>query len=368
VKLEFSSEQDALAELVAGIAQDAREKGWFNRSAGMEQAGGGDIVEQLAGVDLLRLGLPEPLGVGGGWVERAIVAEQLGRAGYRGQYFDAQAAVLVFSQLGDLDDEVRKAAAGSRFLAVPGLYLGPDRARLSQEPARAMGVEGAPHATHVMWLRGTGEEAQLAIASVGGSVSVRGQHSVDGDAIGVVDLPPATDAPTVLTGERAEKAWNELRTGMAVLRSAEMAGACGTLIERTVEHAMDRIVFGRPIAAFQAAQHALAKAEIQRRAARLLTYRAASQLEAGGPARERSAAMALLIACDALLECARVASQINGGTGFIVEHWLPDYYARAKALDLRTGGRPVRVRRVRDSILATRAAGLSMQQFWQWGL
>jgi alkylation response protein AidB-like acyl-CoA dehydrogenase len=172
----------------------------------------------------------------------------------------------------------------------------------------------------------------------------------------------------VLTGSQAESFWAETRLGMAVLRAAEMVGAAGTLVERTVEHAMGRVVFGRPIAAFQAAQHALAKAEILRRSARLLVYRATSQLDAGSPARERSGNMALVLACDALLECARVASQINGGSGFIVDHWLPDYFARAKALDLRTGGRPGRLRHVRDSVVASREAGFTMHDFWQWGI
>jgi hypothetical protein len=49
--------------------------------------------------------------------------------------------------------------------------------------------------------------------------------------------------------------------------------------------------------------------------------------------------MALVLFCDALLEYTRVAWQINGGSGFIVDDWLSDYFARAKTLDLRTGAR-----------------------------
>jgi alkylation response protein AidB-like acyl-CoA dehydrogenase len=377
VNLEFSEEQDALADMVAGIASDAREKGWFARSAGQDQSPRGDIVAQLASADLLRLGLAEPLGVGGGWTERAIVAEQLGRSGYRGRYFDAQAAVLAFSRLAAAgpDDsgwpaaDTKAATAGQRFMAAPGLHNSTAGAQHGMLGQRVSGVEGAPLATHVMWLRRAGSEPELMIAAVQpGGVQVTEQESVDGDSVGAVDLPASTDLRPVLAGPQAESFWSETRLAMAVLRAAEMVGACGIIVERTVAHAMGRTVFGRPIAAFQAAQHDLAKAEILRRSARLLVYRAASQFEAESPARERSGDMALLLACDALLECVRVASQINGGTGFIVDHWLPDYFARAKALDLRTGGRPCRLRHVRDSVLSARKAGLRMQDFWQWGI
>lgn len=368
MKLEFTPEQDALATMVATIASDAREKGWFARSAGQIQDGSGDIVAQLAKADTLRLGLADPVGAGGGWAERVIVAEQLGRAGYRGRYFDAQAAVLAFSGLQEMTDEVRAASDGTRFLVTPGLHQGSFAGQVGNERVRVTGVDGAPHATHVMWLRLAEGEPQLALLPADSCGAISTQKSVDGDAIGEIDLPGTADAPPLLVGERAISAWADLRTGTGLLRAAEMTGACDTLIERTVEHAIDRIVFGRPIAAFQAAQHALAKADILRRSARLLVYRAASQLESGRPARRRSAAMALLIACDAAMECARVASQINGGTGFIIEHWLPDYFARVKAVDLRTGGRPARLVHVRENIVATRRDGLNMRNFWEWGL
>jgi alkylation response protein AidB-like acyl-CoA dehydrogenase len=375
VNLEFSEEQKALGAMVAAMASDARGKGWFARSAGQDQGHGQDIIAQLASVDLLRLGLAEPLGVGGGWTERAIVAEQLGRAGYRGQYFDAQAAVLAFSSLADgvpdsnwTASDAHEAAAGRRFLAVPGLYGAGGRDHQNRAGRRVGGVEGAPRATHAMWLQLSSEPELLIAAVRPGAVEVAEQESVDGDWVGAVDLPANAELRPVLTGPQAQTFWAETRLSMAVLRAAEMVGAAGTLIERTVGHAMGRVVFGRPIAAFQAAQHALAKAEILRRSARLLVYRATSQLDAGSPARERSGNMALVLACDALLECARVASQINGGSGFIVDHWLPDYFARAKALDLRTGGRPGRVRHVRDSVVASRKMGLTMHDFWQWGI
>jgi alkylation response protein AidB-like acyl-CoA dehydrogenase len=134
-------------------------------------------------------------------------------------------------------------------------------------------------------------------------------------------------------------AYRLARVGLA----AEMLGGAAEVISRAVAYTMERWVFGRPIARFQAVQHALADAEITRWAAFLAVYEAAdtgSLAPHDTPAAKE--ARALSIAARAYLDATTTASHIIAGIGHIDDHWLPSHYRRAIALDLRTGGRDSR--------------------------
>lgn len=100
------------------------------------------------------------------------------------------------------------------------------------------------------------------------------------------------------------------------------AGHVGTmerLLETAVQYARTRTQFGQAIGKFQAISHRIADMKVRLEAARLLTYRAAWQLE-----RSRTvsldAAMAKLFVSESLVQTAIDTLQVHGGYGYCTEY------------------------------------------------
>ncbi len=69
----------------------------------------------------------------------------------------------------------------------------------------------------------------------------------------------------------------------AVLKCAEMSGACQAVLDMTSSYAKERIQFDRPIGSFQAIQHKLADMLIDVEAVQYLLYQAAWGISVGSP-------------------------------------------------------------------------------------
>jgi acyl-CoA dehydrogenase len=104
--------------------------------------------------------------------------------------------------------------------------------------------------------------------------------------------------------------------------AAQGVGLARRALEEAIRYAKERRQHGKVIAGHQLIAAMLAEMATRVDAARLLTYRAASMIEAGVPA-EMEAAMAKYFACEAAVTVARQAVQIHGGNGvtrdFLVE-------------------------------------------------
>lgn len=100
---------------------------------------------------------------------------------------------------------------------------------------------------------------------------------------------------------------------------ASHVGTIERLLERSIEQAKTRTQFGQPIAKFQAVSHRIADMKVQLEAARLLTYKAAWQLE-----RTRNVSMdasiAKLFVSESLVKSALDTVQIFGGYGYMTEY------------------------------------------------
>jgi alkylation response protein AidB-like acyl-CoA dehydrogenase len=103
-------------------------------------------------------------------------------------------------------------------------------------------------------------------------------------------------------------------------------GIARRALEEAVRYAKERRQHGKVIAGHQLIAAMLAEMATHVDAARLLTYRAASMIEAGVPA-ETEAAMAKYFACEAAVTVARQAVQIHGGNG-VTKEFLVEKLAR----------------------------------------
>ncbi len=110
------------------------------------------------------------------------------------------------------------------------------------------------------------------------------------------------------------------RLGAAV-RLQQMAGALETILEQSVQWALDRSQFGRPIAKFQAVQHNLATLAGEVAAAGAAADLAAEAC-AGADLGAAGVAIAKVRAGEAAGAGAAIAHQVHGAMGFTYEHTL----------------------------------------------
>jgi len=103
------------------------------------------------------------------------------------------------------------------------------------------------------------------------------------------------------------------------LIAAECIGDGYWFIDKVVDYAKQREVFGRPIGQNQGVQFPIARAYVNVEAASLMRYRACELFDAGDPCGAE-ANMAKLLAADASWEAANVCLQYHGGFGFAHEY------------------------------------------------
>lgn len=104
-----------------------------------------------------------------------------------------------------------------------------------------------------------------------------------------------------------------------ILIAAECVGDGRWFIEKTVQRARERVVFGRPIGQNQGVQFPIAAAYMKIEAADLMRFRAAELFDQGLPCGAE-ANMAKQLAAEASWEAANVALQTHGGYGFAVDY------------------------------------------------
>ena len=122
----------------------------------------------------------------------------------------------------------------------------------------------------------------------------------------------------------------------AVLKCAEMSGACQAVLDMTSSYAKERIQFGRPIGSFQAIQHKTADMLIDVEAVEYLLYQAAWGISVGSPSPwQISAAKAK--ANEAYQRICIEAIAAHGAIGYTMDHDIGLYYRRVKAAQFAAG-------------------------------
>ncbi|HYU58578.1 MAG TPA: acyl-CoA dehydrogenase, partial [Actinomycetota bacterium] len=118
--------------------------------------------------------------------------------------------------------------------------------------------------------------------------------------------------------------------------SANALGVAQHLLDRSLEYANDRVAFERPIAANQFVQGHLVDSFAELEQARLLVYKLADDIDNGADGR-REAALAKLVATEAVGRIADRAIQVHGGNGFMTELGIEAWYREVRAMRLYEG-------------------------------
>jgi alkylation response protein AidB-like acyl-CoA dehydrogenase len=109
-------------------------------------------------------------------------------------------------------------------------------------------------------------------------------------------------------------------------------------LDLTLDYALRRTQFGRPIADFQANQLKLAQMATELDAARALVYRSAILKDQDPSARvSKSASMAKLFATEAASRAADEGVQIHGGVGVMHGSVIERLYREIRALRIYEG-------------------------------
>jgi alkylation response protein AidB-like acyl-CoA dehydrogenase len=136
-------------------------------------------------------------------------------------------------------------------------------------------------------------------------------------------------------GDGFKVAMSALDNGRISL-AAGCVGIAQGCLDACVAYAGDRQQFGRPIARFQLVQELLAEMAVDTRAARLLTWQAASLSDAGRPHTLESS-VAKYYASEASVRAANAAVQVHGGYGYVDEYPVGKYLRDARVTTLYEG-------------------------------
>src|SRR5829696_9103666 len=328
---ELSQEQDlfvsSLREWLQARAKSSTVHGWLD-------AGDHTPFERLfvdegwAGV-----GFDEGVGgQGGGMLELALTARELGRAAVPSAGW-LQSAVVVPALVGELD--VLRAALESG--EVTALAVRADRipaaTSVQTSGERLSGripcVLGAARAQRLLVpVHHVDATSLWLVDSAAGGVGVNPRPLLDRSR-DVADIS-LDDAPARRLDIDATAALDEIATRAAVLVAADALGASERMLQLAVDYSKQRQQFGQPIGSFQAVKHAAAQMLVTVESSMSVVFYAAQSAEEGLPARATHAAVAKAQVTGHAAELADSALTLHGAVGYTWEHDLHLFYKRAK--------------------------------------
>lgn len=136
-------------------------------------------------------------------------------------------------------------------------------------------------------------------------------------------------------GEGFRQSMKILQGGRISIAALSIGLAQGCL-DASLNYSKERHQFGKPISKFQAIQFKLADMATELEAAKLLTYKAASDKDEDKDIKQ-SAAMAKLYASEIATKATNEAVQIFGGYGFVKDYPVEKFYRDVKLLTIGEG-------------------------------
>jgi butyryl-CoA dehydrogenase len=118
--------------------------------------------------------------------------------------------------------------------------------------------------------------------------------------------------------------------------AAGCVGICQGCVNASVDYAKEREQFDRPIASFQLVQEMIADQVVQTEAGRSLVWRAGWLKDTGQP-NTTETSVAKLYATEAAVQCANLAIQVHGGSGYVDDYPVERYLRDARVTTLYEG-------------------------------
>jgi alkylation response protein AidB-like acyl-CoA dehydrogenase len=146
---------------------------------------------------------------------------------------------------------------------------------------------------------------------------------------------PAENVLGGTEGHGLQQALSALEFGRINI-AGRAVGVAQASLDRALAYARERHAFGKPIADFQAIQLKLADMATEVQAARLMTWWAASALDAGRRA-DLETGMAKLYASEICIKASLESMRIHGGYGYSTEYEIERFYRDAPLMAIGEG-------------------------------
>jgi alkylation response protein AidB-like acyl-CoA dehydrogenase len=355
--LEFSEEEadlrDSVRDVLDGICPPSVVRAIYE--------GEGDAAEvwrQMVELDWPGLTIPEAFGgVGMGYLELAIVAEQLGRVAAPGpflatasQFAPAVRALGAGTLQADLLGEVAAGRlTGTLALAEGGSWRLADVGRAATATWAGDGWALAGRKDAVLDGATADQLVVVARADAGLGAFVIRRDQVRVEARHVMDptfpladivldcVTVGADAVLAAPSAAVDAGLQRVVEEATVVLATMVTAACREIFDVTLAYAKEREQYGRPIGSFQALKHRLANMYLAVERASSVCWYAALTIAEDDPRRTEATSIAKAAAS----ECQRLVVgdglQLHGGIGFTWEHDLHFLLKRAKAADALFG-------------------------------
>jgi alkylation response protein AidB-like acyl-CoA dehydrogenase len=312
-----------------------------------------ELWRKMAAANLLGLSLPEEYGGVGGFLDLAVVLEEMGAACFLTPFFAAVVLGAGIIMAAGREEQKQRylpgIAAGEKIVTLaPAEKAGdytPDGVQMRAVERRGdyvisgrkLFVPDAHVADHIVCATRTSRGITLFIVDINqAGIRVKPQKVISGEKLCTVDFD---NVPVDVLGE-AGGGWpavEKVLSRAAVARCAEMAGIARQVLRITLDYAKERTAFGHPIGAFQAIQHRFADMVTDAEGARYVAYQAAWCLDRGLDAEKEVAAARAWVGQACRRVCAS-AHQVHGAIGFTRDHVLNLYTRKASAAEASFGG------------------------------
>lgn len=281
-------------------------------------------------------------GSGMGFIDEAVVFEELGRALYPGPYFTSIA--LALPALVRSPDHLAAIAAGETAATLAWV----------EPSARAALVDVESITTKAEKTNGSwtiAGEKHLVPDAAAADLFVVTARTSDGAGLFVVEKDNATvttnstmdrtrrfgsvsfagaPADQLGAGEETAGMLEEIRDRAYAALALEAAGIGSYVVESSIAYVSERKQFGKPIGTYQAVSHQVANSYMEVELSRSLAYWAAWCVDTDDDQRAVASAAAKAAAADAAVDACERAIQVHGGIGFTWEHPLHRFYKRAQ--------------------------------------
>jgi alkylation response protein AidB-like acyl-CoA dehydrogenase len=263
-------------------------------------------------------------GIGLGYPELAVVAEELGRVLALGPLLTTIAGFVPL---------LREAEGGEPWLA--------------KVAAGEVSGAGAFSADHVL----CGGEVDVVAVVLDGEIAIvaptisRTIESLDATRT-LVDIEVGDGPRLPISAEGVQRALEEMTVAIAF----ELVGTCQTIFDTNLQYAKERQQFGVPIGSFQAVKHKLANMFVAIERARALCMFAAATINEDDDRRSTAASAAKAAAGDCQKLVAQDGIQLLGGIGYTWEHDQHFYVKRAKVSDALFGNAPFHRQKIADAL------------------
>ncbi len=348
--LELSDDQFELRDNIRSVLEGACPPSLV-RSIYDGEGTSADLWKQMAELYWPALGVAEDAGgLGMGFVEVALLAEELGRAAAPGPLLAMVSQFIPLVETAGASEVLAAAVAGETIGALAYAEQGRWEPTAVTTTATRAGdgwtVTGAKDAV----LAGATAEVFAVVARDGDQLGVflveRGACSVTtktllDPGLELADVEFADSAAVVLLapGPEAVAAIEAVTQQASVAMALHVIGTCRKIFEDTLEYAKVREQYDRVIGSFQALKHRFAELYLAVERANAVGYYAALAIEEDADSKDEAVHVAKAAAGDCQRLLAEDGLQLHGGIGYTWENDLHFLLKRAKSGDALCGSR-----------------------------